>query len=85
MTDAMPLIHFLLIYDLEKQELVSKPEEFHDAAAAAARYAELETEHRGDPNLEIVLVGADSIDTIKQTHGNYFNGSAPAASPYLVA
>jgi hypothetical protein len=79
----MPLIHFLLVYDVAKQELVSAPEEFHDAAAAAARYAELEREHRDDPNLEIVLVGSDSIETIKQTHGNYFDGRAALASPYL--
>lgn len=77
----MPLIHFLLVYDIAKQELVSQ-EEFLDATTAAERYAELEREHRGDENLEIVLVGADSMDTIRQTHGNYFAGSAEA-SPYL--
>ncbi|MEY2441862.1 MAG: hypothetical protein QOJ46_1288, partial [bacterium] len=33
---------------------------------------------------EIVLVGADSIETIKRTHGQYFAGEANAhASPYL--
>jgi hypothetical protein len=70
----MPLIHFLLVYDLDRQELVGDPREFSKPAEAAAAYAELEQRHQGDPNLEIVLIGADSLETIKSTHGNYFDG-----------
>lgn len=77
----MPLIHFLLVFDLARQELLER-REFTDAAEAAAAYAQLEREHHGDQNLEIVLVGADSIETIMTTHRNYFDGIA-AASPYL--
>jgi hypothetical protein len=68
----VPLIHFLLIFDLDQQKLVGC-EEFKDADEAAARYAQLERDHRqrGD-RVEIVLVGADSIETLRQTHGNYF-------------
>lgn len=81
----MPLFHFLLVYDLDRQELVEQ-HEFHDAAAAAAAYADLEGRHRGDPRVEIVLVGADSIETIKRTHGNYFHGAKRgSASPFAVA
>ena len=79
----MPLFHFLLVYDLVKRELVHQAK-FADAAEASAEYERLEREHRGDPDLEIVLLGADSIETIQSTHGNYFNGKGPAkASPYL--
>ena len=44
----------------------------------------LERKYAGQGNFEIVLVGADSIETIKRTHGQYFadNGDAQA-SPYL--
>lgn len=70
----MPLIHFLLVYDLDRQSLVGDPREFSDPIEAANAYAELEQEHRQDSNLEIVLIGADSLDTIKTTHGNYFDG-----------
>ena len=81
----MPLFHFLLVYDLDEQRLVSK-DQFDDAAVAATAYAELEQRHRGDRNLEIVLVGADSIETIESTHGNYFNGGAHVgASPFVTA
>lgn len=79
----MAVIHFLLVYDLNLQRLVHQAE-FADAEVAAAEYARLEEEHRGNDDLEIVLVGADSLDTIKMTHGHYFEGKDPAtASPYL--
>lgn len=78
----MSLIHFLLVFDHAQQQLVDR-REFDDAAEAAAAYTELEHQHRGDPNLEIVLVGADSIKTIEKTHGNYFGRRS--ASPYLAA
>lgn len=35
-------------------------------------YTEFEMEHRGDKSTEVVLVGADSIDTIRKTHSHYF-------------
>lgn len=69
----MPLIHFLLMYDLDRQELVGAPREFADPARAAEAYAELEEQHRHDDRLEIVLIGADSLETIRSTHGNYFD------------
>jgi hypothetical protein len=72
----MPFFHFLLVYDHGKHELVHR-ERFEDADEAAEAYARMEGEHKGDKNLEIVLVGADSIETIRKTHGNYFDGSSP--------
>ena len=79
----MPLIHYLLIYNIDLGRLV-ETQEFTDAPAAAARYAALERRYAGQGNFEIVLVGADSIETIKRTHGQYFADDAAAhASPYL--
>ena len=49
---------------------------------AVKAYEELESEHRYDDHVEIVLVGADSLDTVMLTHGNYFD-AIPIASPYL--
>jgi hypothetical protein len=68
------LIHFLLVYDHRAGALVGEPRQFSDATEAAQAYAELEREHRGERHLEIVLVGSDSIETIRLTHGNYFGG-----------
>ena len=79
----MPLIHYLLIYNIELGRLV-ETREFHDAGEAAATYAQLERRYAGQGNFEIVLVGADSIETIKRTHGQYFADDVDAvASPYL--
>jgi len=47
----------------------SLTEDFTDAAKAVARYAELERTYAGQAQLAIVLVGADSIETIRRTHG----------------
>ena len=79
----MPLIHYLLIYNIDLGRLVDT-QVFRDASLAVARYAELEREYAGQGNFEIVLVGADSLETIKLTHGQYFDGEVnPQASPYL--
>jgi len=80
----MPLIHFLLIYNIDLGHLVDC-KEFKDANVAAAEYSAVEREYVGR-NFEIVLVGADSIETIRRTHGQYFEAEAdPQASPFLAS
>jgi hypothetical protein len=78
----MALIHFLLVYDLNKQTLVSQ-QEFRDGSEAAKAYAQMEARCRDAEDLEIVLVGADSLDTIKMTHGQYFDEAAAVPSQFL--
>jgi len=79
----MALQHFLLVYDLNQQRLLES-DAYDDADVAAAAYAKMEAKYRGREDLEVVLVGADSIDTIKQTHSHYFR-QGRTASPYLPA
>jgi hypothetical protein len=68
---TQPEQYFLLIYDLTSRAL--QHEEFgRDHTTAAERYSELEQLHRGNDAIEVVLVGADSFDTIKRTHSHYF-------------
>jgi len=64
-------VHMLLVYSLEQGKLVDI-EEFDDGEEAFDRYMELEREHLGDSSLEIVLVTADSAETIRHTHASYF-------------
>lgn len=74
--------HFLIVYNHEQQRLVSV-QNFPDAKAAVTAYEAAEEQHRHEHRLEIVLVGADSLDTIKVTHGHYFRDAAsPTASRY---
>jgi hypothetical protein len=41
----------------------------------------MEREYEGRVDMEIVLIGSDSLETVQRTHANYF--SRPAASKYL--
>jgi len=80
----MPLVHFLLVFDRQGQQLVFN-RSYSDSAEALHAYEQMEEKYREQRNMEIVLVGADSIETIMLTHANYFAAEpgAPAASPYL--
>jgi hypothetical protein len=77
----MSLVHFLLVYDRADQRLVFN-KAFSNSAEAVQAYEAMEEKHRRDDGVEIVLVGADSIESVMLTHGNYFD-AVPSASPYL--
>jgi hypothetical protein len=64
--------HFLITYDLNagKAAVQSFGGDYDRALAA---YAAAEEDVRGDGNLEIVLVGADSLETVERTHSSYFH------------
>lgn len=69
-------VHVLLVYSLEEQKLVSQ-REFSESERdkAFSAYAAAEAEHRDLDDVEIVLVAADSLETIRRTHGSYFRES----------
>lgn len=69
----MSIMNFLLVYDRAAGHLVQQIPFGADAEAAVLRYQELEAEHRANPKMDIVLVGSDSLETIKITHRNYFD------------
>lgn len=80
------LVHFLLVFDHSKGKLVEVQEFGKDRDKAVAAYAAKEEEigELGSASaIEIVMIGSDSLDTVKLTHANYFDGSV-AASKYLV-
>ena len=63
--------HFLVTRDIarrrtEVQELGT------DYDAAQQAYQEAELRARLHPELDVVLLSADSLETIKQTHSSYF-------------
>ena len=67
------IMHFLLVFDHEKGQLVSEQNFGQDSAKALAAYAECEREYRDNDLIEIVLIGSDSIETVRLTHANYFD------------
>jgi len=66
--------HFLLVFDHHRGELVEVQSFGDDAERALSAYAAVEERHRSDPQMDIVLVGSDSLDTVKITHANYWAG-----------
>jgi hypothetical protein len=47
-----------------------------DSEAALSAYAAAEETYRESEWMQIVLIGSDSIDTVRVTHANYFEPSA---------
>jgi len=78
------LHHFLIVFDREAQHIL-EADRFDDGEAAAEKYADMERQYGDQPNIEIVLVGSDSIETVQRTHGNYFGEEVGVPFGELVA
>ena len=76
------LIHFLLVYD-HKTQVLRHSEQFGSSEEAVKAYFDMEQRHKDDVLIEIVLIGSDSLETIRLTHANYFDGTVEM-SEYLV-
>lgn len=75
-----PLKHFLIVFDRAAGHQVEMLE-FSDADEAVQAYQRLERQHMGEQAIDIVLVGSDSLDTVRVTHANYFrDGSITVAN-----
>jgi len=79
-----PIRHFLLVFDHDAGMLVETRDFGRDADRAVEAYTEKEREFADRPRVEVVLIGSDSLDTIRRTHANYFSDS-PALFHYLKA
>lgn len=66
-----PQLYWILVYRLSDRHLTVRPfgPDVHTANIA---YDQLEREYRDHDQFEVVLVGADSIETIEKTHSHYF-------------
>jgi hypothetical protein len=65
--------HFLVTHDPATGESEVQPFGT-DYDAAQAAYAEAEQANGIETKLDIVLLSADSLETIEQTHSSYFSG-----------
>ena len=76
--------NFLLAFNHGTNHLETCLEFGADVEAATAAYAELEAKYRNCHSVDIVLVGSDSLDTVRVTHSNYFaNGARDLVSEAL--
>lgn len=70
-------IDFLITFDHDTRKQIGF-EEFRDTAKALKAYSEREEQYRDNPRVEVVLLGAHSVEAIKVTHSNYFEDTANA-------
>lgn len=74
--------HFLLVFDHAHEQLLEERHFGADSAKALRAYSEYEERYKDHREIEIVLIGSDSIETVRTTHANYYDGSV-ARSKYL--
>jgi len=68
-------MYVLIEYDVSRSERVftrTFPDTDYKAAMDARLDLELDLHRRKIPNREVVVLQADSMDTLKVTHGRYF-------------
>ena len=75
-------IDFLIAFDHDARKQISL-EKFRDNDRALKAYCEREEQYRDNPRVEVVLLGADSIEAIKVTHSNYFEDRVDAIDNLL--
>ena len=63
--------HFLLVYERPKTRLV-RIVEFTDRAVALNARFTAEREFRGNPDVEVVVLSAESEQALRQSHARYF-------------
>lgn len=71
MTEAT-LHHFLIVFDHDQRRTVRRIQRFDDAGTANDAYAAAEQQYADEPHIEVVLLGSDSVATLRRTHPNYF-------------
>jgi hypothetical protein len=62
--------HYLVVFARSKGEVLRHQEYRNRGDALEARFAE-ERNHRDDPDIEIVVLGASSWDALMRTHARY--------------
>lgn len=73
-----PTQWFLFIYDRRADRLHELIEYGTNQSEALRAYSATELQYLHEPWMDIVLIGAESLDTIKVTHSTYFDGGVRA-------
>ena len=80
-----PVQHFLIVFDRQAGRLIELVEFGSDGERALEEYTARERASLKDRRLEIVLIGSDSLDTVKVTHANYFDDFAKVSKYFDLA
>jgi hypothetical protein len=63
--------YFLVIYDRREGQILQAGEYRKSSGALQARF-EAERRYNGDRNIEVVVLGANSWESLFRTHSRYF-------------
>jgi hypothetical protein len=63
--------HFLVIYDRREGRILRRGDYAGATGALEARFA-AEREFQGQPDIEVVVLGGDSWQSVERTHSRYF-------------
>lgn len=63
--------HFLVVYNRREGHIV-RHHGYHGSSSALAARFEAEREFRGQPDIEVVVLGAESWEALPRTHARYF-------------
>jgi hypothetical protein len=74
-------IDFLITFDHDARRQISL-DIFRDTDKALKAYSEREAQYRDNSRVEVVLLGADSIEAIKVTHSNYFEDTSKTGGTF---
>ena len=68
------MAYFVIVYDRTQGRIVLPVQRFPevDRESALSRRFELEREMRSHPEYEVVVLGAETEEAIRYTHGRYF-------------
>lgn len=81
---TMPKVtNFLIVFDHAGDGLLQAQDLGEDVEAALLAYRDAEGKFRSHRQVEVVLVAADSIETVRATHANYFDAPV-VGSRYLL-
>lgn len=66
--------HFVIVFNRSKGEIIDSVIEFSEGerSAALSKRFELERTYNSRPEVEVVSLGAASLDDLKRTHTRYF-------------
>jgi hypothetical protein len=67
--------YFLIVFDRSSSHLVDDVTEFEHASEALSARFERERLERGNPSMEVVVLGAEDRESLEKTHSRYFSNT----------
>jgi hypothetical protein len=74
--------HYLVVYDRRRGKIIRHGSYDDSGRALAARFS-AEREYRGQPEIEVVVLSAESWEALAHTHARYFKGAQELAEATL--